>query len=388
MNLRFSAALVTLALTILLLCSAYVEAQAPGQEQEALEEVRRRIESLGARITRKHAQRKGTTRELRRVEIELGATTLKLAQLETQRLAEVNRERALKGQMAAARGRLQGQQETLAQQIRLSYMGGRQEALRLLLNQESPARLGRMMVYYDYLNRARSAEIQRVGNEVVNLERLSVQARRVAADLAALAATRHNELARLERAGAKRRETLAAIDEELKSADDQFASLKAEENALLDLLEELKDVLAAFPVQSQARFSNLKGKLAWPVRGRMLRDYGDVRADAGLTATGILLAAAAGSPVRALYHGRVVFGDWLPGMGLLMVVDHGQGYMSLYGHNEALLKEAGDWVTPGEVIAQVGDSGGQAEPALHFEIRHDGVPEDPHRWITRRLAAR
>ena len=363
-------------------------AQVPGQEQEALDEVRRRITALGERVTSKHAERQGTTRELRRVEKELGAAAQALAGLKDRRQAEQRRQQALAADITAAQGRLAVQQDSLAQQIRLSYMSGRQEAMRLLLNQESPARLGRMMVYYDYLNRARSARIEQVNAHVRDLEALSEEARQVAAELARLAELREREIARLEQARVERRAALAAIDEELRSADSQLAVLKAEEDALVELVEELKEVLAAFPVQSQEPFARLKGSLAWPLRGRLLRDFGDRKGSGGLKATGVLVGAAAGSPVRALYHGRVVFGDWLPGLGLLLVVDHGQGYMSLYGHNEALLKEAGDWVTPGEVIAQVGDSGGQRQPALHFEIRRNGEPENPHRWINRRLAER
>ena len=363
-------------------------AQAPGQELEALGQVRQQIEALGKRVTEKHAERTGTTRQLRQVELELGAAAQKLVELRTRVSAEQDREAQLAGQISAAEGRLAEQKGKLAQQVRLSYMGGRQEALRLLLNQESPSRLGRMMVYYDYLNRARSAEIDQVNGEISTLEDLSAEARRVARELARLAQQREQEIARLEKARVQRRETLAAIDQELKSADSKLAALKIEEDALVELVEELKEVLAAFPVQSQEPFPSLRGRLAWPLKGRLLRDFGALKTGGGLKATGVLVSAEAGTPVRALYHGRVVFGDWLPGLGLLLVVDHGQGYMSLYGHNEALLKEAGDWVTPGEVIAQVGDSGGQPQPALHFEIRRDGVPEDPHRWIKRRLAGR
>ncbi len=361
-------------------------AQAPGDEQRALAEVRKRIEALGARVSDKHAQRKGTTQALRRVEVELGATAKKLAELRARQTRQTSRAKVLQGDIAAAQESLRDQQHSLSQQIRLSYMGGRQEALRLLLNQESPARLGRMMVYYDYLNRARSAEIDRVGAEIGNLERLSAEARQVAQELSNLADLQQQQMVRLERARSDRNKTLANIDQELKSAGSQLAALKAEEDALVELVAQLQEVLAAFPVQSQERFTNLKGKLAWPLRGRLLRDYGAMKASGGVAATGVLLGAQAGAPVRALYHGRVVFGDWLPGLGLLLVVDHGQGYMSLYGHNEALLKEAGDWVTPGEVIAQVGDSGGQTQPSLYFEIRRDGVPENPHRWITRKVA--
>ena len=361
-------------------------AQVPGQEQQALEAVRGRISALGERVSKKHAQRSGTTRELRRVELQLSNAGQKLVELKKLQAAQTGKQVRVATEIKDAQRGLAEQRDSLAQQIRLSYMSGRQEALRLLLNQESPARLGRMMVYYDYLNRARSSQIAKVGAEIANLEQLSNEAQQIARELARLADRRQQELAQLERARQERAEALAEIDRQLVSADSQLTALKVEEEALVDLLEELREVLAAFPVESQERFTTLKGRLAWPLRGRLLQDFGARKGGGSLAATGVLLAAAAGSPVRALYHGRVVFADWLPGLGLLLVVDHGQGYMSLYGHNEALLKEAGDWVTPGEVIAQVGDSGGQSEPVLYFEIRRDGVPENPHRWISQRMA--
>jgi septal ring factor EnvC (AmiA/AmiB activator) len=146
--------------------------------------------------------------------------------------------------------------------------------------------------------------------------------------------------------------------------------------------------MAGFPVDTEEPFAGLKGKLAWPVQGRLAGDYGQPRGTGPVKWNGVLLEAAAGVPVRAVYHGRVAFADWLQGLGLLVIVDHGAGYMSLYGHNEALLKESGDWVEPGEPIAQVGDTGGQTRPGLYFEIRYNGEPVNPHPWIARRAVAR
>jgi len=128
----------------------------------------------------------------------------------------------------------------------------------------------------------------------------------------------------------------------------------------------------------------LSGRLTWPVAGRLIQDYGQPRGNGRLRWNGVLIAAPAGREVRAVYHGRVAYADWLPGLGLLVVVDHGDGYLSLYGHNESLLKSAGDWVAPGDVLATVGQSGGQATPALYFEIREGREPVDPGDWVTRR----
>jgi septal ring factor EnvC (AmiA/AmiB activator) len=146
--------------------------------------------------------------------------------------------------------------------------------------------------------------------------------------------------------------------------------------------------MAGFPVDTDEPFAKSKGKLAWPVQGRLAGDFGQPRGAGPVKWNGVLLEAAAGTPVRAIHRGRVAFADWLQGLGLLVIVDHGGGYMSLYGHNEALLKESGDWVEPGEPIAQVGDTGGQARPGLYFEIRLNGEPVNPNAWMAKRPAAR
>jgi septal ring factor EnvC (AmiA/AmiB activator) len=146
--------------------------------------------------------------------------------------------------------------------------------------------------------------------------------------------------------------------------------------------------MAGLPVDTDEPFAASRGKLAWPVQGRVTGNFGQMRGAGPVRWNGVLLEAAAGTPVRAVHRGRIAFADWLQGLGLLIIVDHGGGYMSLYGHNEALLKESGDWVEPGEPIAQVGDTGGQARSGLYFEIRRNGEPVDPNPWIARRPAAR
>ncbi|MDH5501904.1 MAG: peptidoglycan DD-metalloendopeptidase family protein, partial [Gammaproteobacteria bacterium] len=145
---------------------------------------------------------------------------------------------------------------------------------------------------------------------------------------------------------------------------------------------ELGSILADYPIRSEEPFSELKGRLTWPVAGGLVHDFGQPRAG-GLKWNGVVLSAARGREVRAVYHGRIVFADWLSGMGLLVIVDHGEGFLTLYGYNETLLKATGDWVAPGDVIATVGDSGGQAQAGLYFEIRQGKTPVNPRRWITR-----
>ena len=186
----------------------------------------------------------------------------------------------------------------------------------------------------------------------------------------------------------ERRALLATLEAGIANASSEIGRLRGEERRLTQLLEQLAELLAGFPGSSEEPFARLKGQLAWPVQGKIAGDYGKLRGGGPMRWTGVLLEAAQGTAVRAIYHGRVAFADWLPGLGLLMIVDHGEGYMSLYGHNEALLKEPGDWVEPGETLAQVGDTGGQARPSLYFEIRRNGAPVNPHQWMAQKPARR
>ena len=263
----------------------------------------------------------------------------------------------------------------------MSYMTGQQELFKLLFSQEDPADLGRMLVFYDYLNRARGERIGRVGAELDRLAELEAAAREVQRELERLSGARASELERLSGARSERRRVVDGLETAISQSGSEIERLRREEQRLDDLVTELSELLAGFPVDTEAPFGELKGKLRWPIDGRIAQDYGQLREGGPLRWNGVLLEAEAGSTVRAVYHGRVAFADWLPGLGLLLIIDHGDGYMSLYGHNEALLSEPGDWVSPGEAIAQVGDTGGQSAPSLYFEIRRNGEPQNPHAWV-------
>jgi septal ring factor EnvC (AmiA/AmiB activator) len=288
---------------------------------------------------------------------------------------------ALGERTSRATARLGAERAALASQVRTSYINGRAELPKLVLSQESPAALGRMLVYFDYFNRARSVRIGAVSAEVAELADLGEQGERAAAELAALESAEATQVAALERARDERRALVAKLDAGIADSNAKIGKARADEKRLADLVAELTQLMAGFPVDGDQPFSRLKGKLAWPVPGRLAGEFGQPREGGTVKWTGVLIEASQGAPVRAIYRGRVAFADWLPGLGLLLVLDHGDGYMSLYGHNQALLKEPGDWVSPGETIAQVGDTGGQARPALYFEIRAKGEPQNPHDWI-------
>jgi len=360
-----------------LLLVSMASALAQTQEERALTAVREQLEALQGRLERGNVDRERQYGELRRIELDGAAAASTLDDLR-ERLAEQQARGAqIAAQSRETNARLGLERDALASQVRMSYLTGRQETIKLMLNQEAPERLGRMMVYYDYLNRARSRRIDSVSRELVVLAELAEAAEQVTRELAALEADQQRELESLELLRADREVAVATLEATIESAEQEIDRLRAEELRLTELVREIQEVLAEFPVDSQEPFSASRGRLAWPVPGTVLSRFGQSRAGAQVRWQGVQVEAPAGTAVRSVYHGRVVFSDWLPGHGLLMIVDHGEGYMSLYGHNEALLKESGDWVAPGEAIAQVGDSGGQSQTALYFEIRRDGDPVDP-----------
>jgi septal ring factor EnvC (AmiA/AmiB activator) len=188
-------------------------------------------------------------------------------------------------------------------------------------------------------------------------------------------------LKQISQARDERHLALADINKGIATQSDQITRLQGEAESLEALVAELTRVLADLPINDSTRFVDRRGQMNWPADGRLTRKFGQSRADGHLRWEGVLLAAGAGTEVRAVHHGRVVFSDWLSGMGLLVVVEHGDGYLTLYGHNQDVVSEVGEWVNPDSVIAHVGDSGGQATSGLYFEIRKNGQPVDPHSWI-------
>jgi septal ring factor EnvC (AmiA/AmiB activator) len=371
-----------------LLVAAAVTAQDRREGEAALSAVRKEIKDLQERVARETARRDDSARALRTAEVEIAAATRKLADIRGKLRAQEGTRRELAAESQQANRRLAAERQALARQVRSSYMTGRQELFKLLLSQESPATLGRMLVYFDYYNRARTVRIDAVAGELAKLSELGAETTRVEAELASLEAAQASEVAALEKSRDERRAAVAKVEAEIRDGTAALAKLRAEEQRLAEVVQKVTELMAGFPVDNDQPFAASKGKLAWPVQGRIAGTFGQQRGAGPARWNGVLLEAAAGTSVRAVHRGRIAFADWLQGLGLLVIVDHGGGYMSLYGHNEALLKESGDWVEPGEPIAQVGDTGGQDRSGLYFEIRQNGKPIDPNPWIARRPAAR
>jgi septal ring factor EnvC (AmiA/AmiB activator) len=341
-------------------------------KERELEEVRERISDLKQSMDKSATDRDRLTADLQTAEVAIAEKRLRLKDLERQRAYSMKRLAELDGDIAEREVELAGETDSLAAQVRAAYMSGNQEKLKLLLNQRDPATLGRVI------------NIDTVSARIRELAELRSQVAAEEARLSDLAKSQRQTLAGLSEAQDQRATFLAALKTKLAAEGREIDRLAAQEKDLARLIAELTSILSDYPISSEEPFGEHRGRLTWPVAGTLLQDFGQPRVGGKLTWNGVVLAAPRGREVRSVYHGRIAFADWLAGLGLLVIVDHGDSYMTLYGYNETIVKNAGDWVAPGDVIATVGDSGGQAQPALYFEIRKGKQPVNPRRWVTRR----
>ena len=377
-----------LALALVALGSSPGLAQDRRESEAALSAVRKEIKELQERIARETTRRDESTRALRAAELKIAAATRKLADVRKQAATQQSARRELTQETQRANGGSRRRKmRSRARCARATWPAARSSSSCCCRRRAPPHSGG-----CSSISITTTAPAPRASARSPASSRSSRSSRaettRVEAELAALEAAQAREVASLEKSRDERRAAVAKVDEEIRDGTAAVAKLRGEEQRLAELVLRLSEVMAGFPVDTDEPFASAKGKLAWPVQGRIAGNFGQSRGAGPVKWNGVLLEAAAGTPVRAVYHGRVAFADWLPGLGLLVIVDHGGGYMSLYGHNEALLKESGDWVEPGEPIAQVGDTGGQARAGLYFEIRLNGEPVDPNPWIAKRSAAR
>lgn len=366
---------------------------APAQDQaktEAeLKQVKRRIDRIRDQVTQDALQRDKLARELKKTEESVGGVRSELERLRNERGEREAKRRELAAERREREAAIAAERRSLAGQIRAASLIGREEPLKLLLNQKDPALVARMFTYYEYFGRARAEQIAQIETQVAKLAELDRELAAEEAKLVELEIRQRGELTRLQAARAERGKVLAALAAETKSRQRELDRLKREQSGLERVLREIRRAMQrierqdSVTIDPKSAFARLRGKLAWPAAGRIVSRYGETRAG-GIKWDGMLLAGDQGAPVRAVSHGRVVYADWLPGLGLLTIIDHGDGYLSLYGHNERLYKSVGARVAAGEQIATMGDSGGRPRPELYFEIRKGGRPVDPRPWFRSR----
>jgi septal ring factor EnvC (AmiA/AmiB activator) len=349
------------------------------QTQAQLQALKTQIAAIRDQVSQDAVASDKAAQDLQTAEVSVTAARAKLADLRRERATSTVHRNAVASEKHGREADVAQSRADLAQQLRAAYLLGRAEPLKLLLNQEDPARAGRMFAYYSYFGRARAAVIDGIDADIKKLADLDAQ---LAADeqrLDDLQTASAAELAQLETARAQRDAALVAIKAESRSSAQMLQRLQGQQAALAALLRDLNRAVEPFPSDSSP-FGSLRGRLAWPVGGHVAARFGQVRAG-GLKWDGLLIDTERGADVRAVSRGRVIYADWLPGLGLLTIIDHGDGYLSLYGHNDRLFKAVGDTVSAGDVIAASGDSGGSSRPQLYFEIRKGSRPLDPGPWF-------
>jgi septal ring factor EnvC (AmiA/AmiB activator) len=376
-----SRAWVSCALMALLYGSLSAAAQPDRKKAEAeLQAIKAQIGRIASQVNRDQIERDRLARELRAAELSVGSAREGLERVKSEHAQRTARRAALAQDQHRHEVDLASARQDLASELRAAYLIGSEEPLKLLLNQQDLARAGRMFVYYSYFSRARAQDIDRVNAALGEIGRVDQALAAEETHLRELESERQLQLSELEQARQQRSRVLANLQIESRSRVQSLERLQRQKAGLEKLLHDLQRAVPSYPTNGQDAFARLRGKLAWPVSGRVLAHFGDTRAG-GIKWDGLRIATERGSPVRAVSDGRVIYADWLSGLGLLAIVDHGNGYLSLYGHNERLLKAAGDRVAAGEAIAAAGDSGGQDSPELYFEIRRAGKPIDPRPWF-------
>jgi murein hydrolase activator len=355
------------------------EADARKAEAE-LQAVKTEIERITRQVSAEQVERDRLTNELRTSELSVGKLRDALSEVRRERAERAARRAALAAEQRVREAEVQHNRAALAGQLRAAYLIGRQEPLKLLLNQKDPALAGRMFAYYSYFGRARAGQIKLIEDDMQRIAELDGELEAEDQQLAELEKRQRAQLHQLEQARTQRTQVLASLEAQSHTRAQSLERLRSQQAGLEKLLRELRTAMERFPLEGNDAFARLRGKLAWPVSGRLVARFGDARAG-GVRWDGVLVATERGAPVKAVCQGRVIYADWLPGLGLLTIVDHGDGYLSLYGHNERLYKAAGEPVTAGEPIAAAGDSGGSSRPELYFEIRKGGKPVDPRPWF-------
>lgn len=353
------------------------------EAESRLQEVLLEIEQLRGQLDSARSEYRGEQEQLRALDLQTQAANLELRSLQSQRREHERELARLEDRKASFIASLEQRLNELAGQLRAAYRDGRHSRLKLVLNQDDPALLSRLLAYYDYISRAQADRIGLLRETLETLGRMQASFDRELERIADLTAQQRDVLRQLDTRRAERSAVATDLAARISGDESRLQELERNRRDLEALIERLADALADIPADlgSHLGVAQQKGRLPMPVKGPVRQAYGQGRG-AGMRWQGWLIGAEPGTEVRAVAYGRVAFADWLRGYGLLMIIDHGQGFMSLYGHNESLLHDAGAWVEPGEAISLVGSNPGSGQ-GLYFEIRKAGKTLDPAGWIKR-----
>lgn len=363
------------------------DSEAAAQELAAVSSA---IEEIQSWIDEAKSTQSNETENLERAEVEISQLLQSTEAIEVQVEQTTAEIAALDRQAAQLNDEKATQSALLEQTIRAAYLSGNQSAIELLLNQDDISESARMLYYHRLFTEAQLesiAEFQATLDELAALNRLQESK---ATELAVEQIELRQELESLEQSQLRREAALAQLRLDIAARSGELEQFEIDQSQLQELIEEIERAVADIPAaMRRSPFGERRGRLALPVTGQITQDYGSRYGDGDLRRQGVTIAVSEGTPVQAIHPGRVVFSDWLRGTGLLVIIDHGEGFMSLYGGNQALSKQAGDWVNAGDIISTSGlgnalvrgQDSGQARPGLYFEIRHHGTAQNPADWL-------
>lgn len=398
----------SLAALAALLPAASIEAASPPSKASAarqakareLNQLRSQIQNLRGQLAADRQRQERLAAELRIAEGNIDTLARALRDLQEQAHSQSRELRRLEAQYSQQQQQLQRHRRALASQLRAMYALNPEDPLKVMLSHQDPAQLRRTLSYYDYLHRARVARINHIHDALRTLDVLKEQVRAQAEHVSHLKTRTLNQRQALEQAQTHRNLILAQLGGRIQDQQSRLQRMEEDKAQLERLVQRLtREARRPRPTPPGVRpppprpspsvpdgtaFAKLKGTLAWPVQGTLAAHFGTSRRQGASKWQGVLINAPAGQVVRVIDAGEVVFADWLRGYGMLLIVDHGEGYMSLYGHNQNLLKKVGETVKRGEGVATVGSSAsgdnGEERSGLYFEIRRRGNPVNPALW--------
>lgn len=368
-------------LLLLLLLGSYTQSMAAtNNKDKELRQVQDKIKSVANNLSQLKKQQDQASLKLKRVEQQHGKLARSIQTLTSQVSKKQQRIDEIQQEMQLQNGWLLTQKLQLAGQVKSAYALGRQEQLKLLFNQQDAGRTSRIMTYYEYFNQARLDKLSRIKTSLQLLSTLEEEKQLEKQQLAVLIGDKQQQQNELLQAKLQRKKILTKIKKNYQKSATQLSRLKKNEKQLKRLITKLQLAIKELPpVEHGGKpFHRLKGKLRWPVKGKILRSFGSSRA--GGKWNGVLIKAREGTKIKAVARGQVIFSDWFKGYGLLVIVKHDKKYMSLYAFNQSLYKSVGDKVDAGDILATVGNSGGRDKSGLYFEIRKKDKPVNPKKW--------
>ena len=352
--------------------------------QSKLERLQKSIAKIQQHLKGSKRKRSHVLTELKKLESEISKNALVLNTLANDVQTIRQQKTKLERDLQQLNTQLSRQQTVLSEQMRSAYSMGHQQNLKMLLNQQNPAQAGRAQEYFNYFNRARTQQIETFSETIKRKKQTESELKQTLITQNKLLQTQTQKKRKRQKQRSQRKNLLTELGNKIKNQENTLSSLESSRARIENLLKSLGELLADIPGNPSENqpFAAQKGKLPWPAKGSFLSKFGQPKNQGDLKWNGVLIKADFGTPIKVISHGRVAFSDWLQGFGFITIINHGDGYMSLYGNSESLFKQTGDWISAGDVIATAGDSGGQPQSGIYFEIRSRGKPVNPAKWCT------